>query len=186
MSSSPERPSHQAQPSPDAGRAPPPDRLAVGRILAPWGLRGQVKVENLSHVPSRFTVGNRFFIGPREYACREARRQGRTLVVKLQGVDTLEQAEDLRGALREIPPAEAPAPPEGAYYQHQVIGLQVRTTDGQVLGRVEDILETGSNDVYVVHGPEGEKLIPAIPDVVVSVDIGAGSITIQPLPGLFS
>jgi 16S rRNA processing protein RimM len=143
-------------------------------------------VENLSHVASRFAAGNRFFIGPREYACSEARRQGRTLVVKLQGVDTLEQAEALRGALLEIPTSEAPPPPEGAYYQHQVMGLQVWTADGQLLGRVADILETGSNDVYVVRGPEGEKLVPAIADVVVSVDIGAGRITIQPIPGLFS
>ena len=79
---------------------------------------------------------------------------------------------------------EAADLPEGSFYHHQIIGLAVRTTDGRDLGTLSDIIETGSNDVYVVTGPDGEALIPAIPDVVQDVDISGGIITVEPVPGL--
>lgn len=173
-------------PSPERSPAspPPPDRLVVGRITGVWGVKGHVKVESLTDNPTRFRSGARLLIGPREYLCEEARRQGRALAVKLQGVETREDAVELRGAVLEIPTGDAPPLPEGAYYHHQVLGLEVWTSEGRLLGRVAEILETGGNDVYVVRGPEGEALIPAIADVVVSVDLQAGRITIDPMPGL--
>ena len=162
----------------------PPERLVVGRITGVWGLKGHVKVESLTHNSTRFHQGASFLIGSDEHLCEDARLQGRSLVVKLQGVETREDAAELRGAILEIPTSDAPPLPEGTYYHHQVLGLEVWTSEGRPLGHVVEILETGGNDVYVVHGPDGETLVPAIADVVVVVDMQAGRITIEPMPGL--
>jgi len=74
--------------------------------------------------------------------------------------------------------------PEGQYYHHQIIGLQVRTTLGELIGTITDILTGKSNDNYIVQSPKGEILIPAIEDVVQSIDLDRGYITIDPIEGL--
>jgi 16S rRNA processing protein RimM len=93
-------------------------------------------------------------------------------------------ADKLRDLLLEIPESELAALPEGEYYRHQLIGLQVRDAEDQVLGTLEEILDTGANDVYVVRGETMEYLIPAIDTVVRSVDLEAGVMRVQPLPGM--
>ena len=79
---------------------------------------------------------------------------------------------------------EAPALPEGTYYHYQLIGLEVRTAEGDDLGRVVEVLATGGTDVYVVHGPRGEALLPATSEVVAAIDLEAGRMTVTPLPGM--
>ena len=74
--------------------------------------------------------------------------------------------------------------PEGQYYHHQIIGLQVRTTQGELLGNITDVLTGKSNDNYIVQGAKGEILIPAIEDVVQSIDLDQGIMTIEPIEGL--
>jgi len=76
--------------------------------------------------------------------------------------------------------------PEGQYYHHQIIGLQVRTTQGELLGNITDVLTGKSNDNYIVQGAKGEILIPAIEDVVQSIDLDQGIITIEAIEGLLS
>ncbi|MFC1971162.1 ribosome maturation factor RimM [Chloroflexota bacterium] len=76
--------------------------------------------------------------------------------------------------------------PEGQYYHDQIIGLQVRTTQGELLGNIIEILTGKSNDNYIVQGARGEMLIPAIQDVVKSIDLEQGCITIEPIEGLLS
>jgi 16S rRNA processing protein RimM len=141
-------------------------------------------VEPLSDFPTRFRHGARFWIGEREYLCQGVTRPVGSLVLKLQGVETLGEAEELRGALLEVVREQTDPLPPGAYYHYQVLGLEVFTTGGERLGRVTEILATGSNDVYVVQGPRGEVLIPATREVITAVDLSAGRITITPLPGL--
>lgn len=165
-------------------RPPPPERLIVGRIVRPWGAKGQVKVEPLTDFPERFRRGARFLVDEREYTCSSVMSAPRNLVLKLDGVDSPEAAEALRGALLEVPTADAPALPEGTYYHYQLIGLEVRTAEGEELGRVAEVLTTGGTDVYVVHGPLGEVLLPATSEVVASIDLEAGRMTVTPLPGL--
>ncbi len=165
-------------------RPPPPERLIVGRIVRPWGARGQVKVEPLTDFPERFRRGARFLIGDGEYRCSSVMNAPRNLVLKLDGVDSPDAAEALRGALLEVPTAEAPALPEGTYYHYQLMGLEVRTAEGEELGRVVEVLTTGGTDVYVVHGPRGEVLLPATSEVVASIDLEAGRMTVTPLPGM--
>jgi len=74
--------------------------------------------------------------------------------------------------------------PEGQYYHDQIIGLQVKTTGGEYIGDIVDILTGKSNDNYIVRGAAGEILIPAIEDVVRSIDLDKGCITIEPIEGL--
>ena len=80
--------------------------------------------------------------------------------------------------------AEAAAALRGEYYLHEIVGLAVEAEDGRALGQIQEVLRTGANDVYVVAGPLGELLIPAIADVVRSIDVTAGRVIVRPLPGL--
>lgn len=105
--------------------------------------------------------------------------------IQLDGVNSRDDAERLRGAELLLPANEMPPLPDGRYYRFQIEGLAVRTNDGRHLGVIEEIMETGVNDVYVVrpdHGPE--ILVPAIPDVIVSVDLAKGEMVIEPLEGM--
>jgi 16S rRNA processing protein RimM len=170
--------------SPDSPTSSP-DRTAVARVLGVWGRIGHVKVESLSDIPDRFVTGARFFIGQRAYISEGSRKQGKTLLIKFQGVNSRDDAAELQGAILETLSSESPELPEGTFYHFQIVGLEVRTSGGQSLGKVSDIISTGSNDVYVVQTSDGEVLIPATPDVVTQVDLESGVITIEPITGLF-
>jgi 16S rRNA processing protein RimM len=76
--------------------------------------------------------------------------------------------------------------PEGQYYHDQIIGLQVKTTRGELLGTITEVLSGKSNDNYIVRGARGEILIPAIEDVVKAIDLDQGCITIEAIEGLLS
>jgi 16S rRNA processing protein RimM len=76
--------------------------------------------------------------------------------------------------------------PDGQYYHHQVIGLQVKTTQGELVGTITDVLPGKSNDNYIVQGAKGEILIPAIEDVVKSIDLDQGCMTIEAIEGLLN
>jgi 16S rRNA processing protein RimM len=106
------------------------------------------------------------------------------LLLKLQGINNRVDAADLQGSILETPASETPSLPEGTFYHYQIVGMEVWTTDGNSLGKVTDIISTGSNDVYVVQTSEDEVLIPATPDVVTKVDIDSGRITVDVIPGL--
>jgi 16S rRNA processing protein RimM len=103
-------------------------------------------------------------------------------LLRLEGVGDRTAAEALRGAALMVREADLPALPEDVYYIHQIIGLRVLTTGGRDLGPVTDVIETGANDVYVT----AQALIPAIAEVVKTVDLAAGTIVIEPMPGLLA
>lgn len=102
------------------------------------------------------------------------------MVAKLANVDTREQAEQLNGRLIMIDKAEMPKLPDGEYYWQQLIGLQVSDTEGEQLGQVDSLLETGANDVLVVKHEQGEEvLIPYTEHVVTEVDLSAGRMIVD-------
>jgi 16S rRNA processing protein RimM len=106
-------------------------------------------------------------------------------VVKFASISSIGAANEMRGAELTIPAAELPSPPDGSFYQFQLIGLHVVTESGDPLGAIARVLETGANDVYVVERLEGgELLIPAIKDVVKDVDLHGGRMVVDPPPGL--
>lgn len=169
------------------GKGPaPPEFLIVGYILAPWGLRGEVKVEVVTDFPERLAPQKLVYLNARPLEIESCRPHKQHLVVKLATIDSVEDAEKLRGQDLTIPRSELYPLPEGKYYTFQLIGLKVVTTEGQTVGRITDIMATASNDVYIVEGNRGEVLIPAIEDVVKSIDLDKGKMVIEAIEGLLS
>jgi len=172
---------------PSSSSAPgPPRYLAIGRIVRPWGILGEVKVEILTDWPERFALLEYVYLGEEAMPCRLERvrlHQGYALL-KLAGYDDRSAAEALRGQVVQVPHEEAMPLDEGEYYVYQIEGLEVWTDEGESLGRVVEVLFTGSNEVYVVHGPRGEVLIPAIADVVLKVDLEDRRLIVHLMDGL--
>lgn len=160
-------------------------RVAVGRINGVWGVRGHVKVTPLTSNPERLVAGATLYVAgeprrvvdvvhPQGYPC-----------MRFEGFPDRTAAEALRGALIEIDEADLTPLPEGEYYLHDLEGLEVVTAAGEHIGRLKEVLTTGANDVYVIARPgKADALIPAIADVVLSVDIEGRRMTIEPMPGL--
>ena len=156
----------------------PESAVTVGRITAAHGIRGEIKVESLTDFPSRFEPGSRLWLEGASYEVERGRWQGRSVLLKLSGIETRSQAEMLAG--KELLASEAmPIEDEDVYYLHDVIGLQVEDASGELLGKLADVLSTGSNDVYVVRGERGELLLPALDDVVRKVDLAGGRIVVE-------
>lgn len=163
-----------------------PEYLIIGRILAPRGLRGEVKVEILTDFPDRFALLDTVYLGEEHtpYTLEQVRRQKQLVLLKFAGLDTREAVEELRGLYVQIPIAQAMPLGPGEYYEHQILGLEVWTEQGRFLGRISEILVTGSNDVYVVSDGGKELLLPALRDVVREVDLGQGRMLVRLLEGL--
>ena len=168
-----------------AAQARAPRRIAVGRINGPWGLQGHVKVTPLTSNPQRLQPGSELIVdGERRHVLDVASPKGYPCVL-FDGYHNRNGAETLKGALIEIEEDELPELAPDQYYVHQLIGLQVVTTDGDHLGSLEDVLRPGANDVYLVKRRKAKDiLIPAIADVIVRVDLEAGEMLIDALPGL--
>jgi 16S rRNA processing protein RimM len=159
----------------------------VAQVLAPHGIRGELKCRIVTDfAEKRFKRGNTLLIDNVAHTIRSARIQGQTVLLKLADIPDRTAAETFRGKEVTIRGEDAVKLPEGQFYWHQVIGLTViDSTTQQTLGTVRDIIETGANDVYVVRPPLGkEVLVPAIKDVILSIDPSEGRILIQPLPGM--
>lgn len=164
-----------------------PRFLAVGRVIKPHGVAGEVRVELMTDRPERFGWLEAIYVGehnPRRVGVISARRHGDYVLLRLDGYPTRTEAELLRNELLQVPEAEAIPLEEGEYFLHQLLGLEVVTESGRSLGRLTSVLETGANNVFVIDGAGGELLVPDIPDVVREVDVAGGRIVIRPLPGL--
>ena len=159
--------------------------VIVGRIRSAWGLRGDVSVEVLSDAPHRFAPGSVLRLKGGLTRVEHSRKGKRGLLVKLDTVNDRTQAEALRGEDLTVLPDQVDALPEGIYYHFQILDLLVQTEAGERLGVVSEIIVTGGNDVYVVH-EEGRRdiLIPALPDVVLDVDLDTGVMTVNLPDGL--
>ena len=163
-----------------------PTHLAIGRVLKPHGLAGEVQVQILTDFPDRFDTLKTVYVGERYTPAilESQRRHGRRMLLKFEGYDDLEEAEKLRGEMIYVPVDEAVPLEEDEYYVHEIVGLQAWTTEGEYLGRIEEVIHTGSNDVYVVRDSVRETLIPALSDVVLKIDTEQGRIEVQLMKGL--
>jgi len=163
------------------GGAPDPGDLAVGRVAAAHGLRGQVRVEPLTDDPARFRRLRRVRLDlpdgeqrPAQVESAVVSANGRVLL-KLEGCDDRDAAHALRGAYILIPRAQAVKLPPGRYFVDDIVGLRVVTVEGADLGVVEEVVRTGANDVYVTR----RAMIPAMREVVRRVDLEAGVMTVD-------
>lgn len=160
----------------------------IGKVVALFGIRGELKVLLLTDIPNRFAGLGAVYAGPdhtRRLIQSVRPYKGEMIVLKLEGIDDANTAESLRDQNLAIPVSELAQLPPDSYYQHDILGLMVITLDGQKLGSIVDIIVTGSNDVYVIKAPDGSQvLIPAIKDVIKQVDLIRRTMYIDPLPGL--
>ena len=169
--------------------------VAVGRILGAHGLEGEIRVRSTSNVPDRFDEGQTLLLSEdgasadgRTFRIARSRatitKGKEELILLFGGFRNRDQAIRLTGQWLCVPQNEVPAAEQGEYFHYQLLGIQVRTVDGDDLGQLNEILETGSNDVYVVAGPEGEVLVPALSTVVREIDVDAGVMVVDLPEGL--
>ncbi len=182
----PELPTDQRSPagSPDQGE---PVFLAVGRVRKPHGLHGEVSLQVLTDFPERLEPGTTVYLGDdrRPVTIQAIRGQGKHTLVTFAGISSRDAAGSLRNLWVAVLSDDRPALPEGDYYHHEMIGLQVQERGGQPLGIVQDILVTGANDVYVVRPEDGgEILIPALDSVILEVNLPEKRMIVALPPGL--
>ena len=157
----------------------------VGRVLRAWGIRGDLKIAPFTDRPEDFKQYRSVVVGPQRkaYEVKSFRPYQDNWLLHLIGVESRNDAEALHGQEILIDAAQRPRQ-EGEFFAREVIGLKVRTITGEELGEVVEILVTGANDVYVVKGARGEILLPARVEVIKGIDVDAGTMTIELLPGL--
>lgn len=166
-----------------------PDFIIIGQIVKPHGIRGALKVLSLTDDPQRFKLLKTVHLGEEDqpkssFAVKKVQLQSSQIILSLDGINTRDEAELHRREYVQIPISETVPLPEGAFYFYQLVGLQVVTNAGKPVGVVSDVESYPGQNVLVVRGSEREILIPDVPDIVEQVDVDAGEIVINPIPGL--
>lgn len=165
-----------------------PDFIVVGRILRSHGVNGAFRVAPDTDFPERLlTLRSAVLLrGDRAMPVEldEVRPLGSDVLVHVREIASREEAAAWGGGALAVPREAAVELPAGHHFVFDVLGMSVETEQGETLGRVAEVLRTGSNDVYVVRGSRGDVLIPAIDSVVIRFDVPAGTIVVRPLPGL--
>ena len=167
----------------------PNELVTIGRIAGTHGYKGTVKVAPLTDFPERFQSLRQVYLNHagvvRPVEVESAVPHNKMVLVTLRGVESKEDALTFRGALLMVEEKDVYPLPEGVYYHFQLVGLQVIDSQRGDLGKLAEVMETGANDVYLVQSPEyGEILIPAISEVIQSVDLEQGVMKVTLLPGL--
>lgn len=154
-------------------------KITIGKIGAPHGVRGDVKVYPLTDFPDRFDELEHAFIDEKPVEIVFKRWQKNFLVMKFRGIDSRESAARLTNHLLKVDRRDVPPLGEGEYYAFDIIGLEVRDQDDTVLGKITNILKTGSNDVYVTKTADGRELmVPALKKVVTEINVAGGYIKV--------
>ena len=157
----------------------------VGQVMGARGKSGEIRVKVLSDVPHRFEAGQAISIDGKTYPIVASKpcAPGQ-IALKLTGVDTVNGARQLHGHWVTVSEQSVPDLPEGEYFHFQLIGLRVITDAGEELGSITEIIQTGSNDVYLITGETSEILIPALGQVVQDVNLAEGLMTVHLMDGL--
>ena len=162
--------------------------------MRPHGVRGEICIEVLTAYPERIVPDMQVYLGqdPQDtssaviYRVESARKHQRHLLLRLEGITDRNAAELVLRQYVMVRLEDAVPLAEGEFYLFQVIGVTVTTDEGEYLGEVVDVIETGANDVYVVRGPRGEVLLPAIDECVLDIDVDARTMTVHLLEGLLN
>jgi 16S rRNA processing protein RimM len=161
------------------------EMVTIGRVVKPQGRKGEVLTAPLTDRPDRFPNLHRAYVAGAEGRAREIvvtscwPHKGR-FVLKIDGVDSIDAAEAFRGKDIRIAEGDLDALPEGSYYHHQILGLNVVEASGRSLGRAEEILETGGGaQVLVIRGGGGEVLLPLAQEFIERVDVRGGCIVVK-------
>jgi 16S rRNA processing protein RimM len=163
--------------------------ITIGKAVRPFGVKGEMKIKLMTDFPERFKGLRRvYLVSPagKEISCevRSVRYAGDVPFLLLTGYDSPEKARALNGWFVKVPEEETVHLPDGTYYWFELIGMEVVSESGEKLGKIVDIFETGSNDVYVMKRGRKETYIPATTEVIKQVDRKEKRIVIHLLDGL--
>jgi 16S rRNA processing protein RimM len=167
------------------------DYLSVGKILGPWGLKGEVRLFPYTDYPERFSYLKRAFIFDgefrREVVAESARQQNNIIIIKFRDFNSISEVEKLAGLSLQVSREDAVKLPPDVYFICDILGADIYTVEGEFVGVLKDVLQLGAQDVYVIDTPDNkEVLIPAVKQFIKSVDLKANLITIQPIKGMLS
>ena len=161
---------------PDAGN----ERIVIGRVGAAHGIRGELRIIPLTDFPERFAALREVMVGDELLHIESVKPQGKNFLMRFREYTVREDAQKLTGRLLTVARAEAAPLDEGEYYVFDIVGLTVYDEEDNELGTVENVLRTGSNDVYAVRSEDGrEILIPALRKVVRTIDVPNGRMTVR-------
>lgn len=170
------------------------EMITIGKIVAPFGVKGEAKVYPYSDFLERCHLLKRVMLERKDFSgfkvVKKAFIHKNLWVLHFEDCETRDDAMALTGMMVKIPLSERIQLPEGMYYFDQIIGLKALTVEGEELGTVEDILKTGGNDVYVINpGKDGKEkrkqiLIPALKTIIREINPGKGYILVKLPPGL--
>jgi 16S rRNA processing protein RimM len=163
-----------------------PAYVLIGKLQKTHGIKGEIAMRVITQFPERIRVGKRLYLGDdhNEFVVNSLRWKNDLLLVGFVGYDNPEEASQLTNLEVFNRIQDLPKLPKGQFYHHQLIGLKVWQGD-EYLGLLTEIMETGANDVYVIQDDEGEELlIPAIPDVIKTIDLESGNMQVELLEGL--
>ncbi len=161
--------------------------LAIGFMRRPHGVMGEIIMDLHTDFPERIKAGRKVYVGEKyeAFTIGAVRPHGNGVLVKIRGFESPETAGRFRNQWMYVKASEVPALPEGRYYKHDLIGLTVMMDNGEKLGVLNEVLETGANDVYVVVKEDGKEiLLPAIPDVVLEVNMNDKLMKVHIIEGL--
>lgn len=165
------------------------DWVAVGAVAGSFGVRGELKIAPLTDFPDRFARTATVYLGEdhRPYQVRRSHPHKQHILLTLAGVEDRDAAERLRGLRVWVPASELTPLAADQFYLHDLIGLRVRHVDGRDLGAISDVITTPGADLFLVRGtPNGQDvLLPAVKAFVKTVDLAAGTVLVDPIPGLF-
>lgn len=163
-----------------------PAFVLIARLQKAHGVRGEIAARLMGDHQRSLRTGRTVYIGADHLAYKilSSRPKQELLLLAFEGINQREEAALLTNSDVYARLNELPGLPKGEYYDHQLIGLQVFENE-RLLGELEEVLKTGANDVYVVHKPDGrELLLPAIPPVILKVDLDAGTMQVALMEGL--
>ena len=158
----------------------PKGRIIIGRVGAAHGIHGDLRVIPLTDFPERFAALREIMVGDELLHVESVKPQGKNFLMRFREYAVREDAQKLTGRLLTVARAEAAPLDAGEYYVFDIVGLTVCDEEDNELGTVEDVLRTGSNDVYAVRSEDGrEILIPALRKVVRAIDVAGGRMTVR-------
>ena len=160
--------------------------LGVGYLRRAHGVRGEIIMDLHTDFPERMKKGRKIFVGEehKPMILDSVRYHGNGMLVKFKDVNSPEEVGNYRNQWVYVQTKDVPLP-DGQHYKHELLGIKVVDEDDRLLGELVEILETGANDVYVVKDESGKEiLLPAIPSVLLDLDMDRGFLKVHLLEGL--
>lgn len=161
----------------------------VGQIVNTFGIKGQLKVKPFTDDMERFEELKNVYICKKnemkKVEIEDVKYNKQCVLLKVKGIEDLTEAEKYKGLFLKIDRKDAKKLPKDTYFIADILGLEVYTDEGELLGKVDDIFPTGANDVYVVKNELGKQiLLPSIPEVIKEIDLEKGKVIVHLIEGL--